>query len=457
MTPRAVTAALVACLLAVRPASAQQARAVVPFEGSHAFRHILNLHRLEPLKSVAALRAAPAGETLLMVFGDTRGLKDIGPAWLARFRDGGGAVLIATDQADRGRLNVFGVEVNGHGVEVHAGVQRTVPGLAYQGQPACPLIKHFSKPSHPVFRGLERGIATNRPSYVTGLPGNELALLARFPLGCVDETDPQFAWLPVAFGTPEADAVQEGRRVLVLSAPSVFMNGMMGRTDNDNFAFAWNSVRWLTNGGRRKYALFLEDGRPVTTFDVPLLQPPLPPLKIVNHVLRGLEEENFFNRLILDNVPRERILRGLFLSVSGMLLLYGLVRLVRVHHRAEVAAPLVAAGAARQTEQPPTVVRRRHAAVQEGHCGEAARDLARLCFEGPGAAGERPEAPPQVVHGGRRLRRDVERLWRLAYGEAPPPVTAGEFPGVLAALARVRTALDDGSLRFEQNGQPPAT
>src|SRR5207248_1822382 len=82
--------------------------------------------------------------------------------------------------------------------------------------------------------------------------------------------------------------------------------------------------------------------------------------------------------------------------------------------------------------------RRRHAAAGEGQCGEAARDLARLCFEGPaGAVGEPPAAPPRVVRGGRRLRRDVERLWRLAYGEGAGPVAAAEFPGLLAALALV--------------------
>src|SRR5207302_1952972 len=135
----------------------------------------------------------------------------------------------------------------------------------------------------------------------------------------------------------------------------------------------------------------------------------------------------------------------------ALLVIGGLYRLARAYHRTESPPPLVSAKVEKASSNLPAVARRHRAAQAEGHCGEAARDLARHCFEGAAAPGDAPRGPPAVVRGGRRLRREVERLWRLAYDDDPPPVAASEFPGLLAALARVRDALHDGSLRFETN------
>jgi hypothetical protein len=459
-TRLATGAALTACLLAAaQPAAAQPPRARVPFEGSHAFRNILKLHKLEPLASAADLAGKPPEESVLIVFGDPDGLREVLPhiGGLRKFRRTGGAVLIASDRPDGGQLAAFGVAISGRPVVVTQRGLRAVPPLAYQDHETCPVLYGLGNlwQHPPIFQGLDRGLVTNQPSRVfvprwvneagPKIPDREqLQPLVRFPDGCEVKGKgvPQNGLTLIA-APPEGN----GDRVLVIAGHGVFMNGMLG-LDADNFTFARNCVEWLSEKGKRKYALLVEEGRVLKSFDVPLVQLPLPPLKAISGIVRGLEDENFFNRLLLDNVPRERLLHYLFLGASGLLLFYGLHRLIRAHHRGETAAPRVAVSVEKHTgDVTPLVARRNAAALREGNCYEAARDLARLCFEGEG--GEPPAAPPAVRRGGRRLRREVARLWRLAYGGTPTPVAPAEFDALLAQAERVRDALEDGALRFE--------
>jgi hypothetical protein len=446
----ATGAVLTICILAATlPATAQQPRARVPFEGSHAFRHILKLHKFEPRASAAELANDPPDEAVLIIFGDVGCIDEVTRhvGSLSEFRRRGGAILIATDRFDAGRLNTLGVTVRGWGVEAKA------PALAFQDQKVCPVFRGLGNLPHSLFRGLNRDLVTNSPSYLVflqglGLPPSDLRPLVHFPPGCIARgRAPEIGALTFIAASPQGD----GARTLVIAGHGIFMNGMLG-LDADNFTFAWNCVEWLSEKGKRKYALLIEEGRVMKSFDVPLVQLPLPPLKAISGIVRGLEEENFFNRLLLDNVPRALLLRYLFLGASGLLLFYGLHRLIRAHHRGETAAPRLDAKVEQQASaEVPLVARRNDAALREGNCYEAARDLARLCFEGEG--GEPPAAPPVVQRGGRRLRREVERLWRLAYGGTPTPVAPAEFAALVAQAARVQAALDGGALRFESTNR----
>jgi hypothetical protein len=434
-------ALLTACLLAAAPpARAQQPHARVPFEGSHAFRNILHAQGLRPLASVLELAEKDPREAVLIVLGSPSALDEI--RWhlggLARFRDAGGAILVATDRPDGGRLGELGVAVSGRPVQVVPAL-RNDPQRAFRENEKCPVLYGLKNILHPLFKDLGRGLATNRPSYLRLLRSRRLLPLVRFPEGCVavpDDSPPTGLTFIAAPGAGSAD------RVLVLAGHGVFTNGMMALGE-DNYGFAWNCVSWLREEGRRKYALLVEDGRVVGSFDVPLMQLPLPPLRAISGILRGLEEENFFNKLVTDNVPKERLLRYLFLGGSGLLLLIALARLVRAHHHGETAAPNVAAKVEKAAASDlPLVARRRAAALEAGNFYEAARDLARLCFEGE--HGEPPAAPPAVVGGGRRLRRDIARLWRLAYGATPVPVSSAEFAALTALAAHVRGVLEGG-------------
>src|SRR5205085_12120996 len=113
----------------------------------------------------------------------------------------------------------------------------------------------------------------------------------------------------------------------------VFINGMLIQTDNDNFAFAWNTVGWLADGpaGKREYALFIEEGDVVPNFKLPLSKfgpVPVPSLHVINRMIRGLEKENFFNRLVDDNIGKDRILRGLVLLATAFAFIWGAWRLM---------------------------------------------------------------------------------------------------------------------------------
>ena len=76
----------------------------------------------------------------------------------------------------------------------------------------------------------------------------------------------------------------------------MFFNGMMAPDNNDNFEFAVHAARWLlegTDGKTHSKALFIVDGRIVTTFAPPPQPIPMPPLSILNRLLRGWEEERW--------------------------------------------------------------------------------------------------------------------------------------------------------------------
>src|SRR5205823_4874413 len=81
------------------------------------------------------------------------------------------------------------------------------------------------------------------------------------------------------------------------------INAMMWQRDIENFDFAYNCVNWLTEQGKRHEVLFLEEGEIQKTFEIPLKEPPpppIPPLKaIVAAVDKGIGE--------LESEPRLRL------------------------------------------------------------------------------------------------------------------------------------------------------
>jgi hypothetical protein len=430
---------------------------LLPQKGTHVFRNLLGLSRCQPVETLAELGEVDPHEALLIVLGDTAvlGTADFRQATggLADFRRRGGAVLIATDRKDGNRLTGLKVGVPGW-VLVQA------KDVAYRSRPDFPLVTSFREREHPLLAGLRDGIATNLPSYLDlSFRGNDLEILAsltavRPALGAavlwLDDLDPPF----LAAGEGGGDG--QGR-VVVLASPRVFWNDLMFQPDNDNFLFAANCVRWLTEGGRRRRVLFLDDGRVQTRFDVPMqkgaLLPGIP-VEVLNNVLHGLEKENRFNQLLLEVAGAPAYFRWLLLWLTALLLLWGLRRLFLARHFLEVRLPLVARKAALALAAPGVAVQRREGLLRGGNLWEAARDLARECFEAhavPGAGSPRP--PAFVVRGGwgqrRRLARLLRRLWDVAYGPVPRPVAPPELARLRDDAGRMRTALGEGLLTFQ--------
>src|SRR5262249_20939689 len=157
--------------------------------------------------------------------------------------------------------------------------------------------------------------------------------------GCLSGDEPLYGPRYYRFGDPErlpgntpsagllfAAGGDWGKgRVLVLADHSVFINEMMLQTDNDNISFTCNCMEWLRDG-RRDRVLFIEEGTITANFNVPVIEPPLPPPgPWINQLVQGMEDENLFNRAILRRVTPGQIFRALLLALTGLLLLYGLV------------------------------------------------------------------------------------------------------------------------------------
>jgi len=433
----------------------QELEVIAPFKGTQAFRNLLNFFHLQPLTSVDELGRRPAPETLVIIFGDSSCLERVNkalPGGIKKFIKDGGAILIASDRADEGRLSDdFGVSIAG----TVPTLGREQPGLhvvPYQLHDDCLLIKSYLEPAHPIFLGCNQGIATNVPSYFRYDRASHGKVLCGFPPFTARTSKSVLTVVPrAAYAIGSDDKTKE--RVLLLAGHGVFMNGMLGQTDNDNFRFAANTIRWLTGGKQRKCCLFVEENQVVGSFDVPLGEVPMPTARMINELLRGLEEENFFNQWLLAAVSKETILRWLLGAGLVAMTFLGIRRLWRSRLHQDQAVPVIEVAAASVAASSiPAMVRRQRLRIQSNSYWEAARVLARECFESsPGGAGatEPPAEVPGARGGGRKLRKAVVRMWALAHGEnADEPLAVEAFEEVVRQAAQVKAALASGALSF---------
>jgi hypothetical protein len=255
----------------------------------------------------------------------------------------------------------------------------------------------------------------------------------------------------------------ENGRVMVLADHSVFINDML-RGDNQNAIFAYNCFDWLTESGKRKKVLFVEEGDVITTFDVPLQDLPdwpTPPVsELVNHVLSGLEDRDDLHNLLKERrVTRDGLLKVLLIFVTLGLFLYGILRLLRARQRIEPHVPLLAPTVTQLAPKSPLVEQRHRAMLREGNLWEAARDLARQCFpaETPVAPLARPRIHVQAHWWQRRaLRRQIERLWQVAHGDRPERISAYEFSCLAVQVEDLQAAHARGKWRLDDNVPSPA-
>jgi hypothetical protein len=477
--PAACLLAVAALFAAAAPAPAQPARPRFG-EGTHAFRRILHDLDLEPLDRVQQLHDPQ--QTLLIVLGETDVLDQV-PGGLQHFLDAGGAALIATDRTvpnarlwDRFRFTVTGAQVRLAGDNLLEDPRR------YRTFNECPVLLP-SVDASPALLGGSRlmkapadvaltltRVATNRPSVIQRmlpLPAG-LRVLANLPPGCVVEDgmgSRMLFWTPLPFAV--GGEVGKGR-LLVLADHSLFINDMMLQPDTDNVDFTYNCLDWLRDGQTRHRVLFVEEGDVQTAFDIPLkdVPLPLPPLDalvpVADDALQNMERDNLFNKVVLDFMPFDRFWAAVVVLLSIALAVYGLYRLVRSWYRVEAAAPLLDALVAKQPPARSLMAERHRALLGRGNLWEPARALARQCFEAAGAApaGGRPALPGVQVAGSwwrrRALGRAVRRLWHLAYGPRPVPVSPREFARLPDEVERVKAALASGALQLGPRARPGA-
>jgi hypothetical protein len=360
-------------------------------------------------------------------------------------------------------------------------VHNRTPNMAFGGKDSFPFVTVFPHPKHPLFRGVKH-LATNAPAYLQQQRQvADLHILAQFPAGCTDDRGWPLQGNPIfALGNDAS----EGTR-LILGGHGVFMNDEM--YNKDNILFARNCVDWFTRSkdGKkiRDSALFYVDDQIKTKFEVPLRRlptPPVPPIELLNRLIRRLEGENFFNKfsLTLASPPnvgdpatrmaigKERILRWLGIGLGLLVLLHLFRKLLGTRYARDPRVPLLASNnLSGHVSTEPLMDQRQRGMLYEGNLWEAARELSRQCFTdyADRALSSPPPRPEIVVRGGdpgrQGLVTKVRQLWDLAYGP-PTPVLPMRFRRLVVEADEVKEALASGALVLQEPAptgktQPP--
>jgi hypothetical protein len=463
-------------ILATIPVQAQTPR--VPFgQNNHAIRYILGKLDLQPLGSTNEIDSTVEPSQLaIIVFGEPATLDRL-PGGLRSFVERGGRLLLATDRRTTALERDFGITVSGSLLTIDG-----TSKLAYRGLSQCPFVVALKGREPSIFRNLPR-IATNRPSFLemTGSPtgrGGAVTPLARLQ-DCRVESIKGIGftrWLgPEPSRVFAAGEVVGKGRILVLADHSVFINDMMLQADNDNFDFALVATRWLTEPASAgepapHRVLFVDEGAVVTDFKVPLKEPPgipLPTADVLNHLLVGIENDNVFDRLILNRFSLGQVLSGIALGLTGALVVYGGMRLAHSSHSVDPHAPAAVLGTGSALPGAGLIDQRHQIMLSEGKLWEAAREIARQNLRAlgsqeprvsqpetshrePGFHGNRP--PEIIVDGGagrrRYLRNLMLRLWTLAYAEKPRRLSRAEFRRVVIEVDELARAAKEGTLQL---------
>jgi hypothetical protein len=443
-------------------ALAQEAPLVsVPFDGTEAFGHILHSFNLKPVFKIEDAFLAPE-KTLVVIFGELAKLSaqkgGITRQSLEQFRARQGALLLASDYPD---ASLLPFKLSCRGQPVHARGQSI-----YNNYPRL-VVTRWLEPAHPLCRDLKKDLVTNCPSFLQGNQ-SDLKRLAEFSEDCVWKSGEDFS-VPEGAGYMfcSPGSAPAGDRALVLAGQGVFLNGMLIQTDNDNFAFAWHVINWLGEapGGRREVALFIDDGKVITNFALPLSKfgpVPIPPIQVVNRMIRGLEDENIFNRLLMERIGKAPYLKVLLLLGSVLALLWGAWRLMHARFGLDTGVPLVVGKQDSAPAALPVLWQRREELRRLGNLWEPAQALARQFFLDHADAAvplwdEEIAGPPPLATSGtfwqrRVLKRQVQRLWNLARSSPAWPVSPRQFDDLLRLTAFVTAAVADGRVVFSRRG-----
>jgi hypothetical protein len=487
MQPRHAVFTLVALAVVATSAAAQERPVkTIPYDGYDLFCHVLHSEGIKPILTMEDAASDPAN-TMIVVFGATRAIRD-----LHRVTDGlknqylakGGSLLIATDHhLDDRRL---GLHVHGMIVSVPMGLD------AYHGSRACPLVRFAhpkpikvvindkavqldgadNAPDHPVFTLLHRGIATNCPSFLDAPFGDaSLQDLLSFPFGGFAILQPEMlrggVGMRYMVGSPKG--AKPSGRALYIAGQGMFMNTMMVQTDNDNFQFATNAVRWLAEtpqGSRRKKALFIVDGQIIDEFDKKLtpadLPLPIPPAKAIARLIRGLEDERFFHRALAGLLDQNlgRVVAILAGIGTFVLLLYGLKKFRSARSHVETAVPALLGPQPTMYAAAPAE-ERQQAILRQPDFWEEARFLVLKWFR------QELEVTPHHWRAGVdarfrvagsflshwRLSRRANHVLRLARFPDRRRVSRHDFFVLIETLRELSSALNDGRLALLVEGK----
>jgi hypothetical protein len=508
-------------LLAVPPCNAQAPGGLKPLRASldaapygqrmDAFRRLLSELGFHPLSIFAELEENPS-ESLFVMLGDPSCLSEINfPQGLRSFVEQGGAVLIATDKETKNAAGRELRDLAGVVVEESTLVRLDQSmGANYDSSPYCPFVQPIadsrgakgstnalemlgawmmggSKPAlfrnpHPDQSDLR--VAANAPSQVKVLDRLWLSgmyRLAQLPANCVDGATLQRGSKPPLFAI--GGTVGKGR-VLVLADHSIFINRMILAHDNNNLEFAANCLQWLRGGvsspdevlraiasgshvEQRNKVLFWDDGTIRSDFEAPLPTMMAPPpvlsepaiVAAVDKTIAKLEDDNFFNRKLLESIDeqydgRRSVLRiVVYLLTVAALLFLGYHFLWRIRYQLEPSIPLLTEAIGRHQPALSLLDQRRRDLLRSGNVWEMGHGLTRAFFESAGLT-LTTAAPPiaRMSHASWRqrwlFRRRLARLWRLARGDAPARLSPAALKQCLRELEELKTALANGLIQL---------
>jgi hypothetical protein len=487
MQPRLLVAVFLAWTASALAAYAQEQEVrTIPFDGPEIVCHILHSLEMTPILTLEAA-ATNAEQTVIIVLGNPQIVFELHRATggLKQFLTNGGNLLIATDY----RLTDHDLSIHISGKPIRTPNQLR-DHFAYGGEVQCPKLG-YTEPDwfkldrndplggflqerrdvrdHPLFSFLKKEIATNCPSNVDVLDGDEsLQDLLVFPFGRLRLRGGGLRGGPERYMVgSQKDAPPRGR-ALYIAGDGLFLNGMMLQSDNDNFDFTVNAFRWLREGPqstKRTNALLVVNGEIITNFNMNLTPPaqiPIPPLKMLNRLIRGLENERFFHRvlsgLLGSNIGRVvAVLAGL---VTFVVLLYGAKKIIAGRHHVETAAPsLIAPQPVISATDP--MEQRQQALLRQGDFWDESRQLVREWFRR-----EFDVAPNRWLAGVDakfhvegsfwsrwRLQRQADYVLRLARAPGLMRVSRPQFFALVEGLKQLTGALKDGRVALLVEGK----
>lgn len=474
-----LTAALVGLVVSTQ-VHAQETRSAAIAEGTHIFRRILHDRGFVPLKSREDF-SEPASN-LIVVFGDLDAIESV-PIHLEAFVRGGGAVLLASDRrAENEAVKESLRAVTGANVSGETFVCKLTLGNQYQNKDYCPILQPTANAEPDLFRsnqlipGANLQVATNLPSMLEAGKRRRpkgISVLAQLPIGCVGSGKDVFSELLQGRARVFALGGEIGAgRILFLADHSIFINEMMLPTDNGNIEFTDNCLTWLRGPDKeRTNVLFLDNGKVIDKFDVPLKTINLPPgtadafiallnnrLVQVGTRLAELGEADVFNQAIAKRFSPHQVYRFILVILSvGLFLILAYRVGMKSRYRLEPGLPRLDRVLHQHAPELALLDQRQEAMLASGNLWENARALARQSLFGLGLSLPEglvgPIARPAITVDSswwtrRRLSRIHERLWRLAVSPQPVRVSPSDCLALARQAEEFQHAVAIGVVRF---------
>jgi hypothetical protein len=483
MQPRLFVAVLIAWTASALPAHSQEQEVkTIPFDGPEIVCHILHSLDMKPILTPEAAAADPE-QTVIIVLGNPQILNDLHRATggLKQFLTNGGNLLIATDR--RLRDHDLSIHISGQPVRTPQHLRAI---CAYRGEVQCPKLGYAepdwfkldrndavggilqAERDHPLFSFLQKEIATNCPSNVDVIDADpSLQDLLVYPFGGFRPRWGLRDGSERYMVGSRKNAPPRGR-TLYIAGNGMFMNGMMLQSDNDNFDFTVNAFRWLREGPqstKRTKALLVVNGEVITNFNMNLTPPPqipIPPLKWLNRLIRGLENERRFHRMLSgllgSNIGRVvAVLAGL---VTFVVLLYGAKKIMAGRHHVETAVPSLI-GPQPAMSATDAMEQRQQALLRQGDFWDESRQLVLEWFQRefdvtPNRWLAGVDAKFHVegfVWSRWRLQRKADYVLRTARASGPMRVSRPQFFALVESLKELTGALTDGRVALLVEGK----